>query len=96
MTIIYSIIGIVFVVCLILTPIVIKFSRKFNLVDVPKDERRVHNKPMPRVGGIAMVVSMFIGLGIYYFITRNIPSIALNENFIVSTCCCNYCLFFWN
>lgn len=82
MTIIYSIIAIVFVVCLIMTPLVIKMARKFNLVDVPKDARRVHNKPMPRVGGIAMVVSMFIGLGIYYVITRKIPSIALDEKFL--------------
>lgn len=79
MTIIYSIIAVVFVICLIITPIVIKFSKKFNLVDIPKDERRVHSKPMPRVGGIAIVISMLLGLGIYYIITRNIPSIALNN-----------------
>ena len=81
MTIIYSIIAVVFVICLIITPIVIKFSRKFNLVDIPKDERRVHSKPMPRVGGIAIVISMLLGLGIYYIITKNIPSIALNKKF---------------
>lgn len=82
MTIIYSIIAVVFVICLIITPIVIKFSKKFNLVDIPKDERRVHSKPMPRVGGIAIVISMLLGLGIYYIITRNIPSIALNKKFL--------------
>lgn len=81
MTIIYSIIAVVFVICLIITPIVIKFSKKFNLVDIPKDERRVHSKPMPRVGGIAIVISMLLGLGIYYIITKNIPSIALNKKF---------------
>lgn len=82
MTIIYSIIAVVFVICLIITPIVIKFSKKFNLVDIPKDDRRVHSKPMPRVGGIAIVISMLLGLGIYYIITRNIPSIALNKKFL--------------
>ena len=82
MTIIYSIIAVVFVICLIITPIVIKFSKKFNLVDIPKDERRVHSKPMPRVGGIAIVISMLLGLGIYYIITRNIPSIALHKKFL--------------
>lgn len=82
MTIIYSIIAIVFIVCLAITPIVIKIAKKYNLVDIPKDARRVHNKPMPRVGGIAIVISMFIGLGIYYIITKNIPSIALNEKFL--------------
>lgn len=82
MAIIYSIIIIVFFICLGITPIIIKLAKKYNLVDVPKDERRVHNKPMPRVGGIAIVISMFIGLAIYYLITKNIPSIALNEKFL--------------
>ena len=82
MAIIYSLIVVVFFICLALTPIVIKMAKKYNLVDIPKDERRVHNKPMPRVGGIAIVISMFIGLGIYYLITKNIPSIALNKKFI--------------
>ena len=82
MTIIYSIIAIVFCVCLGITPIIIKIAKKYNLVDIPKDARRVHNKPMPRVGGIAIVISMFIGLAIYYLVTKNIPSIALNEKFL--------------
>ena len=82
MTIIYSIIAIVFCVCLAITPIIIKIAKKYNLVDIPKDSRRVHNKPMPRVGGIAIVISMFIGLAIYYLVTKNIPSIALNEKFL--------------
>ena len=80
--IIYFLIGIVFVACLILTPIVIKMAKKFNLVDIPKDSRRVHNKPMPRVGGIAIVTSMYIGLAVYYFLTKNIQEIALNEQFL--------------
>lgn len=82
MAIIYSIIAIVFVICLLLTPVVIKIAKKYNLVDIPQDARRVHNKPMPRVGGIAIVISMFIGLMIYYFITRKIPSIALDKKFL--------------
>lgn len=82
MTIIYGIIVIVFVICLLLTPIVIRIAKKFNLVDIPKDSRRVHNKPMPRVGGIAIVISMLLGLGVYYIITRDIPSIALDKKFL--------------
>ncbi len=80
--IIYFLVGIVFILCVSLTPIVIKFAKKFNLVDIPNDSRRIHNKPMPRVGGIAIVVSMYIGLAIYYFLTKNIEGIALNEQFV--------------
>lgn len=77
---VYAIVGIAFIICLILTPIVIKVSKKLNIVDIPKDNRRVHNKPMPRIGGVAIVLSMLIVLGIYYFITKDIEGISLKNN----------------
>ena len=64
----YVIIGITCVLSLILTPIVIKFSIKHGFVDIPKDSRRVHSKPMPRIGGVAIVSSMFIGFLIYFLV----------------------------
>lgn len=82
MAFVYSIVGVTFVICLILTPIVIKLCRKYNIVDIPKDSRRVHSKPMPRIGGVAIVTSMLIGFFIYYLLTKDIPSIALNEKFL--------------
>ena len=81
MAAVYSIIGITFLLALGLTPLTIKLAHKFNLVDIPSDKRRIHKKPMPRVGGIAIVLSMFIGLFIYYFFTKDIESIALNSKF---------------
>ena len=65
----------------VLTPLVIKFANKFGYVDIPKDSRRVHSKPMPRIGGVAIVLSMFIGLFVYYILTKDISSIALNNKF---------------
>ncbi|MDD3303330.1 MAG: MraY family glycosyltransferase [Clostridia bacterium] len=82
MAFVYSIVGVTFVICLILTPVVIKLCRKYNIVDIPKDSRRVHSKPMPRIGGVAIVISMLIGFLIYYLLTKDIPSIALNEKFL--------------
>lgn len=82
MEIVYFIILITFVVSVIVTPLTIKFAVKYGFVDVPKDSRRVHAKPMPRIGGVAIVTSMFFGLGIYSLITMNIPSITLNNKFI--------------
>jgi UDP-GlcNAc:undecaprenyl-phosphate GlcNAc-1-phosphate transferase len=79
--VIYGLVLIPFLCCLGLTPLVIKFAKKYQLVDIPKDNRRVHTKAMPRIGGVAMVISMIIGLTLYYLFTRMIPSIALNEKF---------------
>ncbi len=82
MAIVYSIIIITFICSLVFTPLIIKFAVKFNFVDVPKDSRRVHNKPMPRIGGVAIVLSMTVGFLIYYLITKDIESIALNRTFL--------------
>ena len=41
----------------IVTPIVIRVARRLNIVDDP-DMRKVHSKPIPRIGGIAIFVSM--------------------------------------
>lgn len=81
MAAVYSIIGITFILTLALTPLTIKLAHKFNLVDIPSDKRRIHKKPMPRIGGVAIVVAMFISFFIYYLFTKDIESIALNEKF---------------
>ncbi len=53
------------VACLITflsTPFVIKIANRFGAIDIPKDERRVHNKPIPLWGGIAIYVSFFVSM----------------------------------
>lgn len=49
-----------FLITFLLMPITIKLTQKFGLIDIPKDERRVHKKPIPLGGGIAMVISVTI------------------------------------
>jgi UDP-GlcNAc:undecaprenyl-phosphate GlcNAc-1-phosphate transferase len=44
----------------ILTPFVKKLAHKLGAIDVPKDERRIHNKPIPRMGGLAIFVSFLV------------------------------------
>lgn len=81
MAIVYSVTVIAFLCCLILTPFVISMCRKKGLVDVPKDSRRVHSKPMPRCGGIAIFASAMVALLVYFLITKDIPTIAFNKQF---------------
>ncbi len=82
MAIVYSIGVIAFVCCLCITPFVISMCKKHGLVDVPKDSRRVHSKPMPRCGGIAIFTSSMVALLVYYLLTKDIPSIAFNMQFV--------------
>jgi UDP-GlcNAc:undecaprenyl-phosphate/decaprenyl-phosphate GlcNAc-1-phosphate transferase len=49
--------------CMILIPLIIQASFKFNLVDKP-DERKVHKNPIPRLGGIGIFASTFLGIAV--------------------------------
>ena len=42
-----------------LIPMLIRFAARYQLVDVP-DQRKVHTSPVPRVGGVAMALGVFI------------------------------------
>jgi UDP-GlcNAc:undecaprenyl-phosphate GlcNAc-1-phosphate transferase len=44
---------------LLLTPIIRTLALRCNLVDLPDNKRKVHKKPVPRVGGIALAAAYF-------------------------------------
>ncbi len=48
------------VVVLILTPAVGRFARILGVVDQPGETRRLHLRPIPRLGGIAILLGIFI------------------------------------
>lgn len=50
------------VISILITPLVKKFAVSIKVMDVPKDERRVHNKPIPLLGGLAIYASFIITL----------------------------------
>lgn len=41
---------------LIFTPVAIKLAPKIGAIDIPKDNRRMHTKAMPRFGGLAIYI----------------------------------------
>ncbi len=49
-------------VSFILTPLTIRYAGRLGAIDVPNDERRVHSRPIPRTGGLA-VATAFVGVG---------------------------------
>lgn len=53
--------------CLALVPFVKRFGLRYGFVDVP-GERRIHHKVTPRIGGLAMFVTMMVVLvGLTFF-----------------------------
>lgn len=51
-----------FLLSLLFTPIAIRLAPKIGAVDVPKDSRRMHTKPMPRFGGLAIFVGAMVSI----------------------------------
>lgn len=52
----------------IFTPITIKLAEKLGVMDVPNDARKIQAKPMPRLGGLAFVMSFLISC-LFVFLT---------------------------
>lgn len=50
---------------LIFTPIAIFLAPKVGAVDIPKDNRRMHDKPMPRFGGFAIFVGTMTAIAVF-------------------------------
>ena len=48
------------IIAYLVTPWVMKLAWKIGAIDVPRDLRRVHNKPMPCLGGLAIFLAFII------------------------------------
>ena len=67
-----------FIVTFMATPYTIKIAHKVGAVDVPKDERRMHKKAMPKFGGPAVILGFLVSV-IYLLIVMSMEStISLN------------------
>lgn len=51
-----------FIVAFMATPYTIKIAQKIGAVDVPKDQRRMHKKAMPKFGGPAVILGFVISV----------------------------------
>ncbi len=51
-----------FITAFVITPYTIKLAKKVGAIDLPKDERRVNKKPMPRLGGLAVIAGFLVSI----------------------------------
>ncbi len=57
---------------MVLTPLVIVGASKLKLFDSPDDARRVHEQPVPRLGGVAVYLSAAIAVGLTFAVTETL------------------------
>ncbi len=55
-----SVFTIALIISYVLTPYAKRLACKLGAIDIPKDSRRVHKKPTPSLGGIAIYISFVI------------------------------------
>ena len=71
------------VVSFLMTPIVKTFAYKVGAIDVPKDARRMHKTPIPRLGGLAIFIGFMVSILLFVEITAEMRSILLGAVIIV-------------
>ena len=75
-----------FLVSFLATPLVIKIAHRFGALDIPKDNRRVHSKPMPLWGGIAIYTGFFTSMFIFSDIdTKKLIGLFVSATLILIT-----------
>ncbi|RKQ34392.1 glycosyltransferase family 4 protein [Oceanobacillus halophilus] len=50
-----------FVMSILITPVIIKLAKKFNITDKPNN-RKMHSNPIPTLGGLVIFISFLFGL----------------------------------
>ena len=71
------------VVSFLMTPVVKTFAYKVGAIDVPKDARRMHKVPIPRLGGLAIFIGFMVSILLFVEITGEMRSILLGAVIIV-------------
>ena len=70
-------------VSFMMTPPVKRFAEKVGAIDIPKDERRVHDHPIPRMGGLAIFIGFVLSLLIFVDVSTPVLGILLGALIIV-------------
>lgn len=70
-------------ISLIATPIVKRFAVKIGAVDIPKDNRRVHKTAMPLMGGLAIYISVIVGMFTFLELDKSMISIIIGATIII-------------
>lgn len=71
------------VISFLATPLVKSLAYKVGAIDVPKDNRRMHKVPIPRLGGLAIFIAFLFSVIIFADIDRQMQGILLGSIMIV-------------
>ena len=76
--------GVSMLISFIATPLVKKLAYKIGAVDVPKDNRRMHDHPIPRMGGLAIFIGCVVSILLFADVDRSLRGILIGACIIVA------------
>ena len=71
------------VVALVATPVVKNLAIRVKAVDVPKDGRRMHDHPIPRMGGLAIFLGFLLSVLLFLDLNAQMRGMLLGAVIIV-------------
>ncbi len=77
-------IAVAFAIAYAATPIVKTLSLKIGAIDIPKDERRMHKRPIPTIGGVAIFYGALISILCFCNVDSQLMGVLLGAVIIVS------------
>ena len=75
--------GLAAVISYLATPFVKKLAVKIGAVDVPKDNRRMHKVPIPRMGGMAIVIAFLLCTFLFVELDRQMRGVLMGAVIIL-------------
>lgn len=75
--------AVAFFVSFATTPMVISLAHKVNALDVPKDARRMHKKPTPLLGGLAIFYGFIVSVICFVILDTEMAGILIGSTIII-------------
>ena len=60
-----------FALSVLITPVIRQLALRFKVIDLPGDSRKIHSRPTPLLGGLAIYISLFVAVCAY--LTYGVP-----------------------
>jgi len=76
---VFLMVTVTFIFSALIMPITSKIAKHIGAIDIPKDQRRVHTKPIPKLGGLGIFASFLFGYMLF-----GIHSVEMNAVLIAS------------
>ena len=73
-----------FFIALAVTPLAIRLALRFHIVDIP-NHRKVHSKPTPRIGGLAIYAGFVVGTLLLAEYTRQVAAVLVAGSVVFFT-----------